>query len=211
MKSKEAIAKILTDSIPREFILNFERYYLAALEKALQIGAMVAEGHRKSATGHSRHFCLNEAIVHALDESGISHGPLRGNGIIFGQVGVTTLARVHMNYGKWDNSKRSKSKLKLCLPNKRVAAMVQYDLLEPVVEPIVAVTAFLVTQGDGTPMSPANAYIVVPDDTMDLRNPIFVESLNVFVQRYQKIESVVDGAVPKLKAGVKPKEESGES
>ncbi|MFD0950392.1 hypothetical protein ACFQ0F_08340 [Paraperlucidibaca wandonensis] len=211
MKSKEAIGKILTDSIPREFILNFERHYPAALEKAQQIGDTVAEGHRNSVVGHHRHFALNEAVVHAFDDTGITHNPLRGNGIVFGRVNVATLGRVHMNYGKWDNSRRSKSKIKLCLPNKKIAAIVQYDFWSPVDTPIAEITAFLVTQGSGTAMSPATAYIVVPDDTMDLRNPIFLEPLSVFIQRYQQLESVVDSAVPRLKAGVKIMEHSDKS
>lgn len=204
MQAKEKIGKILCDAIPRELLLNFERLYLSALERALEIGESMDPGHRASVVGHNRHFGLNESLMHALDECGISRNPLRGNGILSGKVGIATLARVHMNRGKWDNSRRSKAKVSLCKPNRKVASTVQLDWLEPA-EPVVAdITAFLVTQGDGTQANPAEVYVAVPDETMDFRNPIFVEPINIFMQRYQQEQKVLDDARPTLKVGVKP-------
>ena len=212
MSSQEDIAKILLESIPRELLLNFERFYPSALERALQIGQTVNKGHRASVVGHNRHFFLNEALMLALDECEIPHAPLRGNSILVGKVGLAAIARVHMNSGKWDNSRRSKAKVKLCTPNRIVASMVQMDWLQiqnP--EAIEAITAFLVTQGDGTDLSPCQVYIVVPDEKMDLRNPVFVEQLDTFIWRYQQVQDVSDIAQPKLKSNIKKQPKQDES
>lgn len=204
MSSQEEIVKILLESIPRELLLNFERHYPSALERALQIGQAVNKGHRASVVGHNRHFFLNEALMLSLDECGITHAPLRGNSILVGKVGLAAIARVHMNGGKWDNSRRSKAKLKLCAPNRKAASMVQMDWLQKQnLESIEAITAFLLTQGDGTDLSPCQVYIVVPDENMDLRNPIFAEQLDTFVRRYQQVQDVRDNAQPKLKPNIK--------
>lgn len=204
MSSQENIVKILLESIPRELLLHFDRLYPSALERALQIGQTVNKGHRASVVGHNRHFFLNETLMLSLDECEIAHAPLRGNSILVGKVGLTAVARVHMNGGKWDNSRRSKAKVKLCAPNRIIASMVQMDWLQNQnSEAIEAITAFLVTQGDGTDLSPCQVYIVVPDEKMDLRNPIFAEQLNTFVQRYQQVEDIMDNAQPKLKPNIK--------
>lgn len=202
MSSHEKIVKILLGSIPRELLLNFERLYPSALDRALQIGQTVNNGHRASVVGHNRHFFLNEALMLSLDECEIAHAPLRGNSILVGKVGLTAVARIHMNGGKWDNSRRSKTKVKLCAPNRIIASMVQMDWLQNS-ESIETITAFLVTQGDGTDLNPCQVYIVVPDEKMDLRNPIFSEQLNTFVQRYQQVQDVMDNAKPKLKPNIK--------
>lgn len=212
MSGHEKIAEILLGSIPRELLLSFERHYPSALERALQIGQTVDKGHRASVVGHNRHFFLNEALMASLEECGISHAPLRGNSILVGKVGLTAVARVHMNGGKWDNSRRSKAKVKLCTPNRKVTSMVQRDWLqEQNSEAIEAVTAFLVTQGDGTDLSPCQVYIAVPDENMDLRNPIFAEQLSTFVMRYQQVQNVRDTAQPKLKPNIKKQFKPGES
>lgn len=204
MSGQEKVVKILLESIPRELLLNFEQLYPSALERALQIGRTVNKGHRASVVGHNRHFFLNEALMLSLDECGIAHAPLRGNSILVGKVGLTAVARVHMNGGKWDNSRRSKAKVKLCTPNRMAASMVQMDWLQnQSLDAIEAITAFLVTQGDGTDLSPCQVYIVVPDEKMDLRNPIFAERLDAFVRRYQQVQDVMDNVHPKLKPNVK--------
>jgi len=143
-------------------------------------------------------------MSHALDEAGISHKPLRGNAIVFGTVGVVTLARVHMGQVKWDNARRSKTKVKLCEPNAHAKKLVNPDLFESeisVAEPI-EMTAFVVTEGGGAGDHYA-IHIVVTDETMDLRNPVFREELHQFVQRYQKRQDVEDRVKPTLKNNVK--------
>lgn len=211
MEGKEQIGQILSESLPRELLLSFERFYPGALEKAIAIGKSSDPGHRASVVGHNRHFALNEALMHAIDECGIERNPLRGNAILVGKVGVASVARVHMNHGKWDNSRRSKAKVKLCEPNRSVAALVQVDWLRPATTDVQAITVFLVTEGDGTESSPGQVYLAVPDDNMDLRNPVFVEPLSTFIGRYQLSQDVADRASPTLKAGIKRKEEPDES
>lgn len=212
MSGQEDIAKILLESIPRELLLSFEHHYPSALERALQIGMMANKGHRASIVGHNRHFFLNEALMSALDECEISHAPLRGNAILVGKVGLAAIARVHMNSGKWDNSRRSKGKVKLCGPNRKISSMIQVDWIQQQnPHEVEAITAFLVTQGDGTDLSPCQAFIVVPDEEMDLRNPIFAEQLGDFVRRYQQIPDILDNAQPKLKSNIKKQTKPGES
>jgi hypothetical protein len=211
VSSQEIIGKLLSESIPRELLLNFERLYLAALERAVAIGAGVNEGHRASVVGHNRHFALNEALMSALDECDVQRSRLRGNAALVGKTGIASIGRVHMNRGKWDNSKRSKGKVKLCEPNRKVATLVQLDFFEPADTAIDAITAFLVTQGDGTDGSPAEVFITVPNEEMDFRNPLFVEPLGIFMQRYQQMQEVVDSAQPRLKASIKRDEEIKES
>lgn len=212
MSGQEEIAKILTESLPRELLLSYERLYPSALERAITIGNTAERGHRASVIGHNRHFFLNEALMLAFEECGISHPPLRGNRILVGKVRLASLARVHMNAGKWDNSRRSKAKVKLCAPNRIVASMVQLDWLqEQYPEPVETFTAFLVTQGDSTDSSPCQCYLVIPDETMDFRNPIFAEELTMFIRRYQQAQDVLDIAQPKLKASAKRQPRQDES
>lgn len=60
VSSQEEIVKILLESIPRELLLNFERHYPSALERALQIGQAVNKGHRASVVGHTAIFSLTK-------------------------------------------------------------------------------------------------------------------------------------------------------
>lgn len=75
-----------------------------------------------------------------------------------------------MGNWKWDNSRRSKSKVKLCKPNYQAKQAVQGDLYDGGF-PIADVTAFFVTEGNGANGS-TPIYIVVPDEATDMRNPL---------------------------------------
>ena len=200
----EIIGNKLSSDIPRGFWLTLERLVPQALSDSTALGMRFQGGHRSTASGFARHLLLNEAMSHALDDAGIPHKPLRGNAIVFGTVGVVTLARVHMGQVQWDNARRSKTKVKLCEPNAHAKKLVYPDLFESeisVTEP-VEMTAFVVTEGTGTGDHYA-IHIVVTDETMDLRNPVFREDLHQFVQRYQKRQDVEDRVKPTLKNNVK--------
>lgn len=201
---KEIIGNKLSSSIPREFLLSMERLVPQALADARAFGVRFQQGHRPTASGFARHLLLNEAMALAFDEAVVPHPPLRGNTIVFGTVGVVTLARVHMGQVQWDNARRSKTKVKLCRPNEHAKKIVYPDLFESelsVAEPI-EMTAFILTEGGGDGDQPA-IHIVVTDETMDLRNPVFREDLNQFLQRYQKRQDVEDLVKPKLKDNIK--------
>lgn len=207
---QEKIGDLLSSSITRDFLLNLEQMIPSALERVRKFGDGFLAGHRPSVLGQVRHFALNEALVHCLDECGLPHPPLRGNAIMVGKVGLVSLARVHMGQSQWDNSRRSKTKVKLCKPNYLAKRLVNPDMFEdePLIEDIPEITAFIVTEGDGA-NGIAPIYIVVPDETMDLRNPVFKEDLPVFMRRYQRSQDVVDKAFSKLKAGVKKLDKQG--
>ena len=200
----EIIGNKLSSDIPRGFWLTLERLVPQALADANALGLRFKSGHRPTGTGFARHLLLNEAMSDALDEAGIPHKPLRGNAIVFGTVGVVTLARIHMGQVKWDNARRSKTKVKLCEPNAHAKKLVNPDLFEgeiSVTEP-VEMTAFVLTEG-GSAGDHCAIHIVVTDETMDLRNPVFREDLHQFVQRYQKRQDVEDRVKPKLKVNIK--------
>lgn len=206
----EKIGDLLSSSVQRDFLLNLEQMIPSALERVRKFSEEFMAGHRPSVLGQVRHFALNEALVRCLDDSGIPHPPLRGNAIMIGKIGVVTLARVHMGQSQWDNSRRSKTKVKLCKPNHLAKRLVHPDMFdgEIVVADIPEVTVFIVTEGDGT-NGAAPIYLVVPDETMDLRNPVFKEELSVFMQRYQQSQDIADKAFSKLKPGVKKLDKQG--
>lgn len=207
----EKIGELLSSSLPRDFLLDLQRMIPGALERVRKISEAFMLGHQASVLGHTRHFALNETLVQCLDESGIPHPPLKGNAIMVGKVGVVSMARVHMGQSQWDNSRRSKTKVKLCKPNFVAKRMVQGDIFDDDT-PIAEMTAFIVTEGDGS-NGIVPIYLVVPDEKMDLRNPVFKEELSVFMQRYQQPQDVVDRVDPKLKPGVKKqdKQENGDN
>lgn len=200
----EIIGDKLSSSIPRDFLLSLDRLLPQAFAEAKATGMQFQTGHRSTATGIARHLFSNEAMNRAMDEAGIEHRPLRGNAIVFGKVGVVTVARVHMGRVQWDNGRRSKTKVKLCAPNIRAKKLVQPDLFEvgfDTAEPI-EITAFILTEG--SVLSDHFAiHVVVTDETMDLRNPLFREDLHQFLQRYQRRQDVKDNVNPKLKSNIK--------
>lgn len=201
VKGYETIGEILSSAVPRELMLSLQQMIPSAVEKVRVTSESWLPGHRTSIEGYTRHFALNEVLVKCLEECGIPHPPLRGNAIMVGRVGIVSVARVHMSHWQWDNSRRSKSKVKLCKPNYQAKQAVQGDLYEGEVS-IDDMTVFLVTEGNGS-NGDTPIYIVVPDETMDMRSPLFKEDLSTFMQRYQKSHDVVDNAKPQLKAGIK--------
>lgn len=201
---EEIIGNKLSSSIPREFLLSLERLVPQALAEAVSVGKRFNVGHRPTASGLSRHLLLNEAMILALDDAGIPHPPLKGNAIVFGRVGVVTLARVHMGQKRWDNARRSKTKTRLCEPNVRAKKLVHPDLFEDEISVTeeIEMTALIVTEGDGNTDHVA-IHIVVTDETMDLRNPVFRMELHQFLQYYQKRQHIEDRVKPKLKNNIR--------
>jgi len=199
----EKIAQILLGNLPKSLLVDIQERFAAAIERSWQVGGSTYVGHRSTVVGNLRHYFLNEALMHSLEESGSLHGGLRGNKVVVGSVGITAVARVHQGQAPWNNSKRSASKRKLCERNEPVTALMQPDFLQPVPVDVTELTVFLVTEGDGSSERPAQVSLVVPDHNMDLRNPLFVESLTSFIHRYEQANVVVDKAQPKLKTGIK--------
>lgn len=197
----EKIGDFVSSTVPRDLWLSWEQMASGAVERASEISRSFMAGHQASVRGHLRHFALNEVHVKSLDECGIPHPPVRGNGIMVGTVDGTKIARVHMGTGKWNNSGRSKKKLELVQRNALAKRLLQGDFFQSETE-ITELAIFVVTEGDAAngevPIS-----VVVTDDTLDFRNTLFREPLSLFLQRYQQPQDVVDRVEPKLKAGVK--------
>lgn len=206
----ENIADLLSSQLGRDLLLDLQRLVLRALEEAEQASVRFAAGHRPTAEGLLRHLILNEAMEKALAEVGVPRTPLRGNSIMVGQIGIVTLGRVHMGSGKWNNARRSKGKVKLCSNNDVVRRLIEPDLFSDVqVQDVQQVAVFLVTETDSTD-SVGRVYVVVPDETMDLRNCVFKEEMSLFLQRYSKPNDVEDKVGPKLKSGIKKKRDGDE-
>lgn len=201
----ENVAELLSSQLDRNLLLDLQRLILRALEEAGELGDRFASGHRPTASGLMRHLLLNEAMDTGFAEAGIAHTPLRGNGIMAGRAGIVTIGRVHMGGGKWDNSRRSKGKVKLCRNNHVVRQLVKPDLFGEVMpDDVRELAVFLVTEA-GVETSGAQIYVAVPDETMDLKNCVFKEEISVFMRRYAKPSDVVDRVGPKLKQGIKKK------
>ena len=197
---KEKIGDLLTSSISKDLLLDFEHNAYEAFDSAKYVGAMHAEGLRSTGVGYNLHLFLNDALARALRSAGVSHPPMRGNSIVHGAIGSVTLMRIHKSHVQWGNAGRSKGKKQLCARNKEVTEWFQPDFLREV-EPasvMPEVTVSLVTQGAASSDGIA-IYIVVTNEEMDLRNPLFCESLPEFMQRYQRVPSVEDKAFSKLR------------
>lgn len=201
MGGVEKLGDILSANIPKEFFLHVWQSFPGALERASESAKLAHRGHRPSVAGLMRHFNLNEALAASFEEVGIPHEAIRGNRIMFGSVGIATVARVHLNKGPWDNSKRSVGKRKLCAKNLAASQLIQPDFLQSGDAVVSEITMLLVTVGGGEE-GPATIYVVVTNEDMDLKNPIFRESIDIFLQRYEHVVDVVDTAVPVLKPGV---------
>lgn len=201
MGGVEKLGDILSANIPKEFFLHVWQSFPGALERASESAKLAHRGHRPSVAGLMRHFNLNEALAASFEEVGIPHEAIRGNRIMFGAVGIATVARVHLNKGPWDNSKRSVGKRKLCAKNLAASQLIQPDFLQSGDAVVSEITMLLVTVGGGEE-GPATIYVVVTNEDMDLKNPIFRESIDMFLQRYEHVVDVVDTAVPVLKPGV---------
>jgi hypothetical protein len=200
----EKIGEILSSNIPKELLLHIWESFPCALERAASAARFAHSGHRSSVAGLMRHFNLNEALEASFEAVGIPHEAIRGNRIMFGSVGIATVARVHLNKGPWDNSKRSVGKRKLCARNASAGRLLQPDFLQEKDDPPLAeITMLLVTVGDGGVDGAAMIYVVVTNDEMDLKNPLFREPIDVFLQRYEQAIDVPDTAMPILKPGVK--------
>lgn len=201
---KEKIAGLLTSSIPKDVLLDFEHYAQEALASAKKVGAMHAEGHRSSGVGYNLHLFVNEALARAFGNASIPHPPLRGNAIVSGTMSAVTLMRIHKSQVQWDNAGRSKGKRKLCLRNKDVTGWFQPDFLQEGASTVdnPELTASLITQGSAT-SDRLEIYVVVTNDQMDLRNPLFQESLPQFMQRYERVPGIVDKAHVKLRKSAK--------
>lgn len=197
---KEKIAELLTSSIPKDVLVDYDHYAQEALASAKKVGAMHAAGHRSSGVGYNLHLFLNDALAKTLENASVSHPPLRGNSIVSGTTGIVTLMRIHKSQVQWDNTGRSKGKRKLCLRNKAVTGWFQPDLLreEATAGEDPEFTASLVTQGSSA-SDRLEIYVIVTNDQMDLRNPLFQEPLPQFIQRYERAPGIVDKAHAKLR------------
>lgn len=205
----EKIGELLTSLIPKDVLLDFEHFAQEALVSAKKIGAMHAAGHRSSGVGYNLHLFLNDALARAFANASVPSQPLRGNAIVSGTMGAVTLMRIHKSQVQWDNSGRSKGKKKLCSRNTEITGWFQPDFLraDAPINDEPDLTVSLVTQGSSA-SERLEIYLVVTNDQMDLRNPLFQESLSLFIQRYERVPGVEDKAHAKLRKSAKKADNS---
>jgi hypothetical protein len=197
MTGHDKITALLVSNIPRDFCIALQRHIPLAFEKAQKAGMMAKTAHRATLLGQARHSFLNEAVHDAFDECGISHPVLRGNAIMLGGLPDMSIGRLHMNQSKWNNARRSKQKRALCAPNREARLLVQADMFASQVV-LSELMAFVVTEPELS-SGAIPIHVVVTDETMDMRNPLFKEEIHLFLQRYQGVEPEIDIAHPVLR------------
>jgi hypothetical protein len=207
------------DSIPELLLRNIPRGLVMGIDEALGVGAQRAhaaskgmdEGHLPHVMGQLRHFHMNEAFHRALGMGEASPTAIRGNGIVSGRAGVFTLARFNIPEGFWINGRRSHTRRQMSFANKAIEPLVQPELFDQYTPPSDAV-AFFVACFSGSqhiqPESPVSIQIAVPD--RDMRGWLFKESIDAFLQRYEKKPAAQDDlAKPKLKKNKKQQGNDG--
>ena len=197
----DTIPGLLQRDLPRELILTVEKNLIAGAQLAYAASQGINEGHLPHAVGQSRHFRMNEAFHSALEISGASPTPIRGNDIVIGQSGIFRLARINTRGVFWNNARRSLTRRQMSLANAAIEPLVQPGLFNQYSSPSEAV-AFFVACFSGSlriqPDAPVSIQIAVPD--RDMRDWLFREPLNMFLERYeQKPAAQDDLAKPQLK------------
>lgn len=208
--SAEKLSQILIGALPRDLVVTVETQLIGAVERARVPARGLDKGHRAHIEGQFRHALCNEAFRDALAECGIEHNDINGCGIVIGALGPNRYARVHTNAGpSINNVSKSKTKRALARRNNVIPLYIQPDFLRPEALPDDPdLTIFFLTR-TGRSVDDTVVEIVVTNAEMDLKNPVFRETVAQFLRRYE-VARPLDIAHPKLKTGKiqKPGEEA---
>jgi len=200
VRPTESIADLLVSNLSLDLLMGIEEALQVGAERAFKSVEKMHEGHLPSAIGQMRHFNMNETFHDALLASSAIPTPIKGNTIVVGQSGIFALSRFNVSTQKWNNSRRSKSRRKLCLSNFQIEPLVQPSLFGDS-STISQGTAFFVSSFlDTSSKKPDSIDIVVPN--VEMTQWLFNEPLSVFIKRYETEPVQMDGAQPVLKAGV---------
>lgn len=211
MEAKGALADALVELIPREFCAALDDGLRAATKRAHAEAAARDEGHRSSVLGQARHFHQNEAFALALDACGIRRNPIKGNGIVVGDLAPAYFARFSISNPTWNRVRRSAQRLKMSRKNLWLQELVQPGLFEASQLIEGQITVFFVSVFSGSlkvqPDAPVSIDIVVPDVTLSER--LFSESLTAFLGRYAEPAQQTDIAHVRLKEVAQKRQTGG--
>lgn len=201
---QDTISDLLLRNIPREVVLAVEEAFSVGAQRAYVAAQGMDEGHLPHVVGQLRHFHMNEAFHKALVANNASPSPIQGSGIITGRAGVFTLARFNAKDALWRNGRRSQTRRQMAEANRAIEPLVQPGLFAGYVPPTNAVVFFVACFAASLriqPEAPVTIQVAVPDRHM--RQWLLRESLDIFLQRYQKSVPVQnDLARPKLKRNI---------
>ncbi len=192
-KPTEQVSDFLVRHLPRDLVMSLEDALTVAALRAVDPVKAMNRGHRAHALGQLRHFNMNEAFHGALAAGGAEPTPIAGNSVVTGQAGALTLGRFNIPAGAWMNGRRSQTRRQLARANAAIERLVHGDLFAAP-GPVTEAVAFFVGVFSGSALS---VEIAVPDRYM--KNWIFREGVQAFLQRYEADPSQVDLARPRLK------------
>jgi hypothetical protein len=207
----DTIPSLLMSDISRDLILRVEDALTAGARRAFEMARGADEGHLAAMIGQNRHFNMNEGFFRALTGAGASPSPIRGNGLVTGRQGIFSLARFNTSSREWNSGRRSQLRRQMALANLALEPLVQNTLFDSYVPPSDAVVFFVACFSGSlivSPDAPISIQLAVPDHQM--KNWLFAEPLNKFVQRYtQQNAPQEDKAIPTLKTKVDEKDQDG--
>lgn len=199
----QKIEDLLVNDLPRELVLGVEEAMIVGAQRGYISTRNMADGHRRSALGHQRHFHMNETYYQTLVSHGIQPTQLSGNRIVTGRSGMLMLGRFNMRGADWMKGSRSVTRKQLSKVNEALTSCMLPDLfIEPEIPTELAV--FFVSRFSGeldeSAATPESIYVAVPDK--DIKKWLFREPLSMFLQRYDQQSVQDDLAQPRLKKDI---------
>lgn len=212
-EAKGALADALVELIPRELCMAIDDGFRSAIKRAFSEAEARDEGHRSSVLGQSRHFYQNEAFALALDTCGVRRNPIKGNGIVVGDLSPLYLARFSIANPTWNRVRKSAQRLEMARKNLWLQELVQPGLFESAQPVDGLITVFFVSIFSGSlkvhPEVPMSIDVVVPDVSLSER--LFSEDLTTFLARYAEPAKQFDNAQVKLKEVARERLPTGNS
>ena len=197
------LEQLIDKNVPRDALMAFEDAYRSGDQKGRLQSAAFSLGHRSSAAGHNKHFCINETFYEALQVHGANPTPLRGSWLVVGRLGVFNIARLNVPGHKWVDLKRSATRKKLAQLNESIERKyVQGDLFSQARE-VSAGALFIVGVMDGVDENDISqlTQVLVALPAPNMKSWLRLWTMDEFLKLYDQPVTVgqPDSAVPKLK------------
>lgn len=199
-QASNPLQELLVKNLPKDVVLAIEEAFDAGSRDAYQSASNMHPGHKAHALGTLRHYRMNEAFAQALDSTGCSPSPVRGNALVIGQAGIFRVARLNIRMGPWYHARRSRQRCMLAAINSSVDPLVQLDFFEPdhtVKEATVFFVAVFSDSMGQEARTPISTVIAVPSG--DLKRWLYFKPLPDFLEAYNRPAAQQDKAIPRLK------------
>jgi hypothetical protein len=209
--SIQELEQLIIKHVPRDLFMACEDAYYSGDEKGRAQASSFMKGHRPSAAGQVKHFCINETFHEALDAQGADPTPLKGTKLVVGRSGIFNVARLNVPGHKWVDLGRSAMRKQLAELNTNISRKyVQRDLFANAVEPTGGTLLILgvmdaVDESGIAQLSQVMLALPAPD----MKSWLYRKSVSEFVGLYDQVNSVDqhDNAQPILKK--QPKKQTG--